>query len=383
MSENRVVYEGNIFSKGFGLMPKLVATDINLTIEAKAIYGYIASFAGNGESAFPKVKTMLYHLQISEKRYYKHMQLLIDNGYIEIQKRRRFDKDLKKWVADSNLYVLKQIIKKPVSNVSDNVNDNVNDNVDTYDKSNNNPKNNNVENVENTTLSEPSHFDSVQNESVQNESVQNGRNIINNNSSNKNNNNSNSSFNNSKLVVVDKEKELFDLYKTFNLEKRFMPHTKKLLQEYVDKFDLEVFEQVFISASSDSVSKKYAYIKKVFETLAAKNIRTLDNYLKDRDDYKSSKTKKTSSTNTKSKSDNKVKTKYHDTFNEHYKEYSSDELEEGLKGNQEKKGINNQSINEKLYIMACEIGLDSLSNDAVRSLVIDYAKSNNLEIPHR
>lgn len=354
MSENRVIYEG-ILEKGFGLMPKLVATDTNLTIEAKAIYGYIASFAGNGEGAFPKVKTMLYHLQISEKRYYKHIQLLIDNGYIEIQKRRRYDKDLKKWVADSNLYIIKQIIER------------VNDNVDM----NANINNNHDRTIANTTVSQSSHFDSIQNECVQNESVQNGRDMFN----NKNSNNNNSNNNNSKLVVVDKEKELFDLFKSFKLEKRFMPHSKKLLQDYVDKFDLEVFEQIFIAASSDSVSKKFAYIKKVFETLEAKNIKTLEDFLQDQEDFKSSKTKKIS------KSNNKIKTRYHDAFNEHHKQYTFDELEGGLHDNQKKKGINNQAINEKLYLTACENGMDALSNDIMRELVINYAKNNNLEIP--
>lgn len=365
MSENRVIYEG-ILEKGFGLMPKLVATDTNLTIEAKAIYGYIASFAGNGEGAFPKVKTMLYHLQISEKRYYKHIQLLIDNGYIEIQKRRRYDKELKKWVADSNLYIVKQIIERVNYNVSDNVNDNVDMNA--------NINNNHDRTIANTTVSQSSHFDSVQNECVQNESVQNGRDMFNNNSDNKNNNNNNSFSNNSKLVVVDKEKELFDLFKSFKLEKRFMPHSKKLLQDYINKFDLEVFEQVFIAASSESVSKKFAYIKKVFESLEAKNIKTLEEYLRDQKDFKSLKTKKANK-------ENKIKTRYHDSFNEHHKQYTFDEIEDGLQSNQEKKGINSQTINEKLYLVACEDGMDALSNDIMRELVINYAQNNNLEIP--
>ena len=370
MAENKVIYEG-LLNKGFGLMPKLVATDTNLTIEAKAIYGYIASFAGNGESAFPKVKTMLYHLQISEKRYYKHMQLLIDYGYIEIQKRRRYDKDLKKWVADSNLYIIKQVIEKKHDN----------DNVATYDNNtknvNDNNKTNNVESIENTTFAETSHFDSVQNESVQNESIQNYGNI-NNNSNTINNINNNNSVSNSKLVVVDKEKQVIELYKSFKLEKRFMPQAKKLLQEYADKFDLDVFKEIFISASSDSVSKKYAYIKKVFETLAAKNIKTLEDYQSDQEAYKQSKENKKAKNNNKS---NKVVTKFHN-INTHCDKYSENELEDLVKGSQVSRGIINQDINAKLYKTACEIGMDSLSSDAMRSLVIDYALAHNLDIPN-
>lgn len=81
---------------------------------------------------------------------------------------------------------------------------------------------------------------------------------------------------NNVVVVNEKEKQLFDLYKSFKLEKLMLPHTRKLLKEYINKFDLDVFEQVFISASSDNIKKKYAYIKKVLETLDLKEIRTLD-----------------------------------------------------------------------------------------------------------
>ena len=35
----------------------------------------------------------------------------------------------------------------------------------------------------------------------------------------------------------------------------------KLLKKYVNEFDLDVFEAIFINASEDSVQKKYAYIK--------------------------------------------------------------------------------------------------------------------------
>ena len=144
MSENKVVYEG-VLSKGFGVMPKLVATDINLSIEAKAIYAYICSYAGNGESAFPKLNTMLYHLQISKTRFYKHFELLKDHGYIEVQRRRKLNTETNKWSADSNLYIIKQLIVKS----EEEANEKNNDANDTdYDKS-----------IENTNVSELPHFE--------------------------------------------------------------------------------------------------------------------------------------------------------------------------------------------------------------------------------
>jgi hypothetical protein len=77
-----------IFSKGYGVIPKLVMKDENLTIEAKSIYAYICSYAGSGNSAFPSVSLICHDLGISENRFYKHRKLLVDNGYITITKER-------------------------------------------------------------------------------------------------------------------------------------------------------------------------------------------------------------------------------------------------------------------------------------------------------
>ncbi|MBS5858148.1 MAG: helix-turn-helix domain-containing protein [Clostridium sp.] len=357
-SENAVIYEG-ILSKGYGISPKMVTTDRNLTIEAKAIYSYISSFAGNGESAFPEVKTILYHLGISENRYYKHFKLLVKYGYIEVQKRRKYDEDLKKWTAASNLYIIKQVIEKKEDCINDSDVANISKNQPKKTKSK--TKTNNDRPIDNTISSESINFEGVQNEGIQNEGIQNKGDIINNNSSFNNN------FNN---VVVNNEEKVIELYKTFKLEKKFTPHAKKLLQLYASKFDLDVFEQVFISASSDTVLKKYAYIKRVFEVLDQKNIKTLEDYLKDQKSFK--KQDKTSKS-----IPNTVKTKYHDTFNEHYKNYTSDELDDKLR---QSKSNNNNNLEEQLYLAAVENGFNSLSNLS-QSRVLHYATENNLDIP--
>lgn len=75
-----------IMSQGFGLSPKIVMRDQRLTIEAKAIYSYIVSFAGGGNQSFPGRDLMVAELGISVKRYYKHLQLLIDCDYLRIER---------------------------------------------------------------------------------------------------------------------------------------------------------------------------------------------------------------------------------------------------------------------------------------------------------
>lgn len=187
---------------------------------------------------------------------------------------------------------------------------------------------------------------------------------------------------NNVVVVSEKEKQLFDLYKSFKLEKLMLPHTRKLLKKYMDKFDLDVFEQVFISASSDSVKKKYAYIKKVLEALDLKGIRTLEDYNKDQEEYKASKEKKYSKASNKANNDdkNKVVTKFHN-INTHCDKYTTDELESMVKGSQSARGISKKDPIHDMYIRACENGTDSLSSQSMVQIVIDYALKNNLDKP--
>ncbi len=74
-----------INAKGFGFVPKLVMQDVRLTPEAKCIYSYFCSYAGAGNQAFPSVSLILYHLCMSESRYYRHFKLLKKYGYIKTE----------------------------------------------------------------------------------------------------------------------------------------------------------------------------------------------------------------------------------------------------------------------------------------------------------
>jgi len=89
-----------INSKGYGNIPKLVMQDLSLTIEAKAIYSYFASYAGAGTNAFPSRSKILHDLGISESRYYRHFKLLTDAGYITVEQVR----NVNKW--GHNIYIL-------------------------------------------------------------------------------------------------------------------------------------------------------------------------------------------------------------------------------------------------------------------------------------
>ena len=147
---DEIRYEGkSILSKGYGIIPKLIMQS-DISIEAKAIYAYMCSFAGNGQSAFPGVDKIIYELKITRRRFYKYRKELEDHGMIKVQKTRNGNRNSR------NIYIIAQ------------------------------------------TIPDKCHFDTYQNEQYQNDYTNN--NIL---TSNKlNNNNVN---NNNREVVVDKE----------------------------------------------------------------------------------------------------------------------------------------------------------------------------------
>ncbi|NFJ84004.1 helix-turn-helix domain-containing protein [Clostridium botulinum] len=101
---NPFMQEGTIYENGYGMIAKNVMRDKRLTPEAKCIYSYIISFAGNKMNAFPGIEKMLYELNMSKSRFYKHRKLLTDLGYISIKQEKSKGKFLK------NIY---QISLKP------------------------------------------------------------------------------------------------------------------------------------------------------------------------------------------------------------------------------------------------------------------------------
>lgn len=97
-----------IMSKGYGIIPKLIMKDKSLSIEAKGIYAYIASYAGAGTTAFPSVDLICGDLNISENRFRKNKKLLIDYGYIEVKRVRD-----KGGSFGKNVYTIKQTVSPP------------------------------------------------------------------------------------------------------------------------------------------------------------------------------------------------------------------------------------------------------------------------------
>lgn len=93
-------FEG-IMSRGFGIAPRIVMRDKRLSVEAKAIYCYLQSFAGSNLKAFPNRSTILEELNISKNRYYKYLNELIEYNYIRIER----EKTESNWKG-RNIYII-------------------------------------------------------------------------------------------------------------------------------------------------------------------------------------------------------------------------------------------------------------------------------------
>lgn len=84
-AEQNELRVSDIFSKGYGILPKTVMLCTELTIEAKAIYAYFCSYAGNGNDAFPSRDRIIADLTISKDTYYKHFNYLVDKGLVTVR----------------------------------------------------------------------------------------------------------------------------------------------------------------------------------------------------------------------------------------------------------------------------------------------------------
>lgn len=156
---------------------------------------------------------------------------------------------------------------------------------------------------------------------------------------------SNTDFSNTDLkvdvdVTAKHENDVINLYKTFKLEKKVMPHTIRLLKQYTEFISLEVFEYIFIQAKEDSVAKKYNYIKTMLETFYDNKVFDMNELAKYNQKFKESK-KDTKSKNT-NKQDKQIKTRFHN-ITDRTQNYTPEELESLLKENQAAKYANKKA----------------------------------------
>ena len=228
---NNFIQINGIMSQGYGFSPKAVMTDTRLTIEAKAIYAYMSSFAGAGLNSFPSVKLQLSELCISEKRYYKHRKLLEDLGYITI-KQTRTKLESGKVVNDKNIYTLEQFpTPKPKEEIQ-------------KDKIKTNNKNNISENSQNDS-SEKNSMNTSFSDSVQN---------VGSNSNNINSNNINSNISSCKEVDEEDKKQIIQLLQICQNNKFKLK--KNDIKDLLTIYDFNKIAKAILTASATDTKIK-------------------------------------------------------------------------------------------------------------------------------
>lgn len=68
---------------GYGIVYQCVLREPTISIEAKAVYAYLAGYAGVNDECFPSISLMCSELGISKSRLYKHMKILVEAGVVE------------------------------------------------------------------------------------------------------------------------------------------------------------------------------------------------------------------------------------------------------------------------------------------------------------
>lgn len=154
MDKKDMLKTGSVLSAGYGIIPKLVMKDKDISIEAKAIYAFLCSYTGKGDTAFPGIGIITGHLEISEHRFYKHRKALLEKGYISLTKERHEGGSFKRNLYTintvilheqnphvDNLHVEKPHVDKPhAENVGTNNNSSKNNSINNNKKDKNNNK---------------------------------------------------------------------------------------------------------------------------------------------------------------------------------------------------------------------------------------------------
>lgn len=150
-----------VLSNGYGIIPKKIMRDPDLSIEAKSIYAYLTSYSGSGSTAYPSVSLMCKDLNVSRDRFYRHRKKLIEKDYIRVDQ----NQDKEGW--SNNIYT---IVSLPCPQNKDTRNKDTQNkdtqNTDTRNKdtnnnsSNNNSSNNNSTNKDNNNAAGTGNSDS-------------------------------------------------------------------------------------------------------------------------------------------------------------------------------------------------------------------------------
>ena len=238
-----------VLSQGYGIIPKLLMKDSDLTIEAKAIYAYIASYAGNGSTAFPSVSLICTDLNISENRFHNHKKVLIEKGYIHIDQERSGQGTFKRNIYTINTVLAPQETQHVVSPT---------------------PQNEGTVN-DSPTRQKPSTVEPTSDKPcMENKGTNN--NSLNNNSFNNNSMTNNNNKKEEKPVVVAGDKNAFQIYQeNFGMLSPLITQEIMAWQEDLsEELELEAMKRATFN------QKPFSWAMGIMRNWAKKNIKTVE-----------------------------------------------------------------------------------------------------------
>ena len=145
--------------------------------------------------------------------------------------------------------------------------------------------------------------------------------------------------NNKKENIEEEARDILSLYyDKYKLSKKKLPHIKNFINKYKDLVELDLWHEIFIRASEDSISSKYLYVKTFIEDLVKDNIYTLNDYKKRKADQNKSTKKPNKSIPQKDNKNTSSDINFVNNFskgassgvNNNFTKYTPSELEEML-----------------------------------------------------
>lgn len=74
-----------LYNTGFGIVPKNVMQDPNLSLQAKGLFSYLATYANKDGDCFPSRDLMCSHLNIGKDTITKYLRELKEAGYLDVE----------------------------------------------------------------------------------------------------------------------------------------------------------------------------------------------------------------------------------------------------------------------------------------------------------
>lgn len=235
---------------GYGNVYKEVMKIPDISIEAKAIYGYLSSYAGGNNIAFPSVSLICHELNISENRFRKYKDELVERGIITVR-RNRTDNGFSKNIYTINHHFVSRQFEG-------------------------------IQNVSVQKLGQ-------QNVGVQNKSTKNNNHKNNNIKKNNENNNSSSGASTTQQQPPNSHSNVFNFYQE-NGFGMLRPIIVDQISNWIDDFNNneDIVIEAFKEAASNNVFK-WSYVNSILRNWSEKGVKSVEDinaYKKQRDTQK-------------------------------------------------------------------------------------------------